>query len=179
MYEVGYHGCAGGIPLFEKIIDQPLIQQIKQMEQLNSTVRVGLFVRSLGPRSAATENEPSAQEDHLKPLDGLEAEHLEEVGTLGVLKGFSVGVNEQGQEVVCSCTIQGKQSPMCPQCNSVATISPCMTCAWTQQQLHSAAVHHQKSPCAGSCRCSSPPQDSPAEHIAAGAPKTAVPAHSR
>lgn len=71
------------------------------MEQLNSTVRVGLFVRTLGPRSSAPENDQSTQEDQLKPLDGLEAEHLEEVGTLGVLKGFSVGVNEQGQEVVC------------------------------------------------------------------------------
>lgn len=70
------------------------------MEQLNSTVRIGLFVRNLGPRSTTSENEQATQDDQLKPLDGLEAEHLEEVGTLGVLKGFSVGVNEQGQEVV-------------------------------------------------------------------------------
>lgn len=87
------------------------------MEQLNATVRVGLFVRKLGPRKVAMENEPSSTEDQLKPLDGLEGEHLEEVGTLGVIKGFSVGVNEQGQEVVCI--------PIGHNCLCGRSVSPC------------------------------------------------------
>eukprot|EP00892_Ulva_mutabilis_P006912 jgi/Ulvmu1/4593/UM002_0322.1 len=179
----------GGIPLFEKLIDQPLIQQIKQMEQLNATVRVGLFVRTLGPRKAAMENEPSSQDDQPKSLEGLDAEHLEEVGTLGVIKGFSVGVNEQGQEVVCTLRLPTLSTPQ-PQSTCYTPPPPPGPAEavqrWntvrhrsrhpvdTQRQLHS---RYHRAPPAGSCWRASAAPHPQAEHATAWAAEAAVPAH--
>jgi hypothetical protein len=74
------------------------------MEQLGSVVRVALFCRKL-PKRASSEDDtmPSVPEDEKpKPFDGLQAHHLEQVGTLGMIKGFTFGVSETGEEVVRS-----------------------------------------------------------------------------
>lgn len=94
---------AGGIPLFEKIVDPPLIQQLKEMEQLGSVVRVALFARKLPKRSNSEDDTvpPVPEDEQPKPFDGLQAEDLEQVGTLGMIKGFTFGVSESGEEVVC------------------------------------------------------------------------------
>lgn len=83
-------------------MDPPLIQQLKEMEQLGSVVRVALFARKLPKRtSSEDESVPSVPEDEQpKPFDGLQAEQLEQVGTLGMIKGFTFGVSESGEEVV-------------------------------------------------------------------------------
>jgi hypothetical protein len=72
------------------------------MEQLGSVVRVALFAYKL-PKRTASEDEPvhSVPEDEKpKTFEGLQAHHLEQVGTLGTIKGFTFGVSESGEEVV-------------------------------------------------------------------------------
>lgn len=93
---------AGGIPLFEKIVDPPLIQQLKEMEQLGSVVRVALFARKLPKRASDEEPTmpPVPEDERPKAFDGLQADQLEQVGTLGMIKGFTFGVSETGEEVV-------------------------------------------------------------------------------
>lgn len=94
--------AAGGIPLFEKIVDPPLIQQLKEMEQLGSVVRVALFARKLPARPSGDDEPvpPNPEDEQPKPFDGLQADHLEQVGTLGMIKGFTFGVSDTGEEVV-------------------------------------------------------------------------------
>jgi hypothetical protein len=78
---------------------------LKELEQLGSEVRVALFARKLPPRKESDEDSvPVVSDDERpKPLDGLQAEDLEEVGTTGTIKGFTFAMGENGEAVVrCS-----------------------------------------------------------------------------
>lgn len=83
-------------------MDPPLIQQLKEMEQLGSVVRVALFARKLPKRSSDEDTTvpPVPEDEKPKAFDGLQADQLEQVGTLGMIKGFTFGVSESGEEVV-------------------------------------------------------------------------------
>lgn len=93
----------GGVPQFIRISDQPLLRELKELQQLGDSTPVVAFMRNPVADDDARGADDDAGEDGAGAFSPVSAEDLASVGTLATVKGLTWSGAEgqqQGQVVV-------------------------------------------------------------------------------